>query len=68
MSWIVSLKVFDPHNLIQPIYEKLMEHLIYYCDENSVDRLNDTKYLEKIENEVNNYVNPYAIYDDTNFN
>ena len=29
-----------------------------------MDLLNDIKYLKKIENEVNNYVNPYAICDD----
>ena len=41
-----------------------MEHLIDYCIENLVDRLDDTEYLEKIENEVNNYIIPYIIYDD----
>ena len=41
--------------------EKLMEHLMDYCDENLMDRLDDTKYLEKIESEVNNYVNLYAM-------
>ena len=37
-------------------------------DENLVDHLDDTKYLKKIKNKVNNYVNPYVICDDTDFN
>ena len=41
---------------------------MYYCDENTIDCLDDIKYLEKIENEVNNYVNPYTICDNIDFN
>ena len=59
----MGLKIFDPHNLIQPTYEKLW-NLIDYCNENQVDRLDNTEYLEKIENKVNNYVHPYVICDD----
>ena len=55
-------------NSTQPTYEKLIEHLIYYYIENPANRLDDTKYLEKIENEVNNYVNPYTICDNIDFN
>ena len=68
MGWVVNLKIFNPHNLIQPTYEQLIEHLTEYCDENPIDYLNDTKYLENIESEIKNYVNSYAIYDDTDFN
>ena len=64
MGWVVGLKFFNPHNPTQPTYEKLMEHLIDYCNENLVNYLNHTEYLEKIENEVNNYVIPYTICDD----
>ena len=67
-GWVVSLKFFDPPNLTRPTYNKLMEYLYDYCDKNSTDRLDDTKYLEIIESEVNNYVNLYAIYDNSNFN
>ena len=38
-----------------------------YSDENLVDHLDDTEYLKKIKNDVNNHVNPYAIYDDADF-
>ena len=48
--------------------EKLMEYLADYCDKNPIDRLDNTEYLEKIENEVNDYVNSYFICDDTDFN
>ena len=48
--------------------EKLMEHLMDCCDENLIDLLNDTEYIEKIESEVNNYINLYAICDDADFN
>ena len=68
MNWVVSLKIFDPHNQTQPTYEKLMEHLTDYCDENLMDRLVDTEYIKKIESEVNNYVHLYIICDDTEFN
>ena len=39
-----------------------------YCNENPMNRLDNTEYFKKIENKVNNYINPYAIYDDTDFN
>ena len=64
----MGLKIFNQHNPSKPAYEKLMEHLIDYCDKNPIDYLDDTEYLEKIESEVNNYVNLYAICDDTNIN
>ena len=35
---------------------------MYYCDENPVDHLDKTEYFEKIENEVNNYINLYNRY------
>ena len=59
----MGLKFFYPHNPTQPPYDKLLEHLVDYYNENLVDRLDDTKYLGKIENEVNNEVIPYAIGD-----
>ena len=68
MDWIVRLKIFNPYNLTQLTFEKLMEHLLDYCNDNLVDHLNDTEYLKKIEDEVSNYTNPYAIYDDIDFN
>ena len=68
MGWVVDLKIFDTHNPSQSTYKKLMEHPIDYCDENIMDHLDGTGYLEKIANKVNNYVNSYAIYDDNNFN
>ena len=68
MSWIVGLKIFNLHNPTQPTYKKLMEHLTNFYHENPMNRLYNTKYLEKIENKVNNYVNPYAIFDDIDFN
>ena len=34
-----------------------------YC-KNLVDYFDDTEYIEKIKNKVNNYVILYAIYDD----
>ena len=64
----MGLKNFDSHNPTQSTYEKLIEHLMDYCNENPVNYLNDIEYLKKIENEVNNYVNPYIMYDDANFN
>ena len=64
MSWIVGLKIFDSHNPTQPTSEKLMEHMINYCNENPVNHLDNTQYLEKIENKVNNCINPHVIYDD----
>ena len=36
-----------------------------HCNENLIDRLDDNEYIEKIESEVNNSVNSYVIYDDT---
>ena len=48
--------------------EKLMQHLTDYCNENLMDRLDDTEYLEKIGSEINTYINPYVICDDTDFN
>ena len=39
-----------------------------YCDENLINRLDDIEYLEKIKSEVNNYINSYAICDDSDFN
>ena len=63
----MGLKFFDPcnpTNRIQLTYKKLMEHLIDYCNENLVNYLDDTEYLEKIENKVNNYVILYVIHDD----
>ena len=39
-----------------------------YCNENLMDCLDNTKYFKKIENGVNNYVNPYTICEMTNFN
>ena len=68
MGWVMGLKIFYPHNPTQPTYKKLIKHLMYYYHENPVDRLDDIEYLKKIENEVNNYVNPYTICNDTNFN
>ena len=41
-----------------------MAHLMDYCNENLMYHLNDTEYLKKIKNKVNNYVNSYNIYDD----
>ena len=68
MSWVVSLKTFDPYNPAQHTYERLIEYLMDYCYENPIDHLDDTEYLEKIESEVNNYINLYTICDDINFN
>ena len=67
MDWVVSLKLFNIHNPTQPTYEKLIEHLTDYYNENLMDHLDDTEYLKKIENKVNNYIIPYAIVM-TNFN
>ena len=64
MGWVVALENFNPYNPTQPTYEKLMEHLMDYCDENLMECSNDTECLEKIKNQVNNYVNPYIICDD----
>ena len=64
----MDLKFFYPHKPTQSTYEKLMKHLIDYCNENPINRLNDTEYLENIKNKVNNYINLYIIYNDTNFN
>ena len=64
MGWVVDLKIFNLNNSIQTTYEKLMEHMMDYCNKNLVDHLDDTEYLEKIENEVNNYVIRYTICDD----
>ena len=61
IGWVVGLKIFDPYNPTESTYKKLMEHLMDYCDENSVDRLDDIEYLEKIDNKVNNYVNLYIL-------
>ena len=36
-----------------------MEYLTGYCDDNLMNRLNNTEYFKKIENKVNNYVNLY---------
>ena len=47
--------------------KKLMEHLMDYCDKTSMDHLDSTEYLEKIESGINNYVNSYTICDDINF-
>ena len=40
---------------------------IHY-DENPMDCLDDNEYMEKIESEVSDYINPYAICDDIDFN
>ena len=48
--------------------KKLMEHLTDHCNENPMNHLDDSEYLEKIKIEVNNYVNPYIICDDMDFN
>ena len=32
-----------------------------------MNHLDDSEYLEKIDSAISNYVNPYAIGDDTNF-
>ena len=60
----MNLKFLDLHSLIQSIYEKLMEHMMDYCNENSVDHLDNIKYLKKIVNKVNNYVISCVICDD----
>ena len=41
---------------------------MHYCDENLVDRLDDIEYFKKLGMKVNNYVNPYIICNNTNFN
>ena len=63
----MGLKFFDPcnpTNRIQLTYKKLMEHLMDYYNQNLIDQLDDTKYLKKIENEVNNYVILYVMCND----
>ena len=55
-------------NSTDKIRVRLIEHLIYYCDENLVNHLDGTKYLEKIKNKVNNYINLYTVCDDIDFN
>ena len=47
--------------------EKLMQYLTNHYDKNPMDYLDKDKYIEKIESEVNDYVNLYAIYGDNNF-
>ena len=48
--------------------EKLMKHLTNHCSKNPMDRLDDNDYIEKIESEANDFVNPYTICDDIDFN
>ena len=38
-----------------------MKHLMDHSDKIPIDCLGDRKYLKKIENEVNNYINPYTM-------
>ena len=47
------------------IDEKLINYLTDHFDENPIDFLDDSKYLEKIESKINNYVNLYVICEDT---
>ena len=68
MGWVMSLRIFDPYNPTQSTYKKLIEYSLDYCHENLVNYLDDSEYLEKIDNEVNNYVNPYVICDNIDFN
>ena len=39
-----------------------------HCNENLIDHLDGNEYNEKIKSEANDYVNSYAICDDTDFN
>ena len=45
-----------------------MKHLTYYYHEYRMDHLDNIKYFKKIKNKINNYVNLYAICDDSDFN
>ena len=35
---------------------------MHHYDENPTNHAIDSEYFEKINNEVNNYINPYIIY------
>ena len=39
-----------------------------YYNENPINHLDDTEYIEKIDNKVNNNVDLYTAYDDIYFN
>ena len=40
---------------------KLMKHLMDYCNKNLSDHLDDSEYLEKNNNEVNNYMHVWKL-------
>lgn len=53
---------------VEIIDKKITKHVIDHCNENHCNEnlmdWDDKEYVDKSDNEANDYVNPYTIYDE----